>query len=377
MSAVELRAHLASGRPFSAVVIDGSLPALDRDLVDSARQAACAVVVVDDLRVTRDWLGLGASAVINPMFERKDLLDVLAAHTAEIGRGDAVPGDDDDLPLSGWRASVAMVCGAGGTGASSAAIALAQGLADDLRFGGMVLLADLALNGEQAMLHDARDVDELRAFVFAVHERRYDLLLGLRRTRNWPSIRPRAFAAALEGLTRGWRAIVCDVSADLEGESDGGSIEVEERNTMARAVAARADVVFAVGLPDMKGVHSLVRVVGELLDHGVPPSRIVPVFNRAPKSVRSRTELSSALASLLDRRLESASLCGAVFLPDRRVDEALRDGVRLSSALSAPIASAFSSALDRATEPRALEDLRPVAPGSLGRWSADITAEPA
>jgi hypothetical protein len=395
MSAVELRAHLASGRPFSAVVIDGSLPALDRDLVDSARQAACAVVVVDDLRVTRDWLGLGASAVINPMFERKDLLDVLAAHTAEIGRGDAVPGDDDDLPPSGWRASVAMVCGAGGTGASSAAIALAQGLADDLRFGGMVLLADLALNGEQAMLHDARDVvpgiqevvdahrqarpavDELRAFVFAVHERRYDLLLGLRRTRNWPSIRPRAFAAALEGLTRGWRAIVCDVSADLEGESDGGSIEVEERNTMARAVAARADVVFAVGLPDMKGVHSLVRVVGELLDHGVPSSRIVPVFNRAPKSVRSRTELSSALASLLDRRLESAPLCGAVFLPDRRVDEALRDGVRLSSALSAPIASAFSSALDRATDPRALEDLRPVAPGSLGRWSADITAEPA
>lgn len=64
MSPTELRAHLSSGRPFSALLVDGGVPALDRDLIDEARQAGCAVVVVDDLRITRDWRSLGASAVI-------------------------------------------------------------------------------------------------------------------------------------------------------------------------------------------------------------------------------------------------------------------------------------------------------------------------
>jgi hypothetical protein len=390
MSAVELRAHLASGRAFSALLVDGALPTLDRDLVDSATEAGCAVIVVDDVRVTRDWTALGASAVINPVFERKDLLDVLVVHAAPITRGDAVPGADEALPRAGWRAQVAMVCGPGGTGASTVAIALAQGLAEDVRFGGMVLLADLALHAEQALLHDARDVvpgvqelvdahrtgrpsvDEVRTFTFDVEERRYQLLLGLRRARSWAAVRPRAFAAAFDSMTRGWRALVCDTDADLEGEDDGGSVDVEERHLLARTVAASADVVFAVGRPGMKGVHSLVRVVGELLDHDVPAERIVPVFNRAPKGGRARAELASATASLLHGRPVAADLPSPIFLPERRVDEALRDGVRLPSSLSAPIAGAFTAVVDRLGVPRraAQADQPPlVVPGSLGRWA--------
>ncbi|HEX7168895.1 MAG TPA: hypothetical protein VF230_18095, partial [Acidimicrobiales bacterium] len=41
MSPVELRAHLASGRAFSALLVDGALPTLDRDLVDAAAEAGC------------------------------------------------------------------------------------------------------------------------------------------------------------------------------------------------------------------------------------------------------------------------------------------------------------------------------------------------
>ncbi|MDP9419863.1 MAG: hypothetical protein M3P53_06925, partial [Actinomycetota bacterium] len=36
VSAEELRARLASGRPFSAALVDATLPAFDRDLVDLA-----------------------------------------------------------------------------------------------------------------------------------------------------------------------------------------------------------------------------------------------------------------------------------------------------------------------------------------------------
>ena len=392
MSPIELRAHLASGRAFSALLVDGALPALDRDLVDAAAEAGCAVIVVDDLRVTRDWNALGASTVINPVFERKDLLDVLVLHATPITRGDVVPGDEGAPPRAGWRAKVAMVCGPGGTGASTVAIALAQGLAQDLRYGGMVLLADLALHGEQAMLHDAGDVvpgvqelvdahrtarpsvEEIRTFTFDVAERRYELLLGLRRSRSWGAIRPRAFAAAFDSLTRGWRALVCDTDADLEGEDEGGSVDVEERHLMARTVAASADVVFVVGLPGMKGVHSMVRVIGELLDHEVPAARIVPVCNRAPKGGRQRAELTAAVAALLQGRPSAAHLPSPIFLPERRVDEALRDGVRLHPSLAAPLADAFAALTDTAPPRRSLDGLpepQLVVPGSLGRWAED------
>ncbi len=388
MSAVELRAHLESGRAFSALLVDAGVPALDRDLVETAREAGCAVIVVDDLRVSRDWPTLGASAVVNPVFERKDLVDVLAEHASEIERGDTVPGETPAVPSMAWRASVAMVCGPGGTGASTMAIALAQALAEDVRHGGMVLLADLARNGEQAMLHDARDIvpgvqelvelhrsarptiDEVRELTFGVEERRYQLLLGLRRARAWATLRPRAFAAAFDSLCRGWRAVVCDTDTDLEGEDDGGSVDVEERNVMARTVAARADVVFAVGTPGMKGTHALVRVLGELVDHAVPPDRIVPVVNMAPRSARARAESTGAIAELLQGRSPGAGVAAPLFLPERRVDDALRDGVRLPHQLGAPLAGAFRAVVDRCGDRTEIEPV-PVAAGTLGAWSVE------
>ena len=390
MSPIELRAHLASGRPFSALLVDGGLPAIDRDLVDDARSAGCAVIVVDDVRVTRDWSGLGADAVINPVFERKDLLDVLAQHASEVVRGDAVPGESRPAAWAGWRAAVAMVCGPGGTGASTIAASLAQGLADDVRYGGMVLLADLRRNAEQAMLHDTRDVvpgvqelvdahrtgqpsiEDVKSLTYDIVERRYQLLLGLRRSRNWAAIRPRAFQSGFESLTRGWRALVCDADPDFEGEDDAGSIDVEERNVMSRTCASRADVVLVVGAPGMKGLHSLVRTVGDVLDHGVAPERIAPVINRAPKGGRARSEMAAALSQLLQPRFSTAELASPVFVPERRVDDMFRDGVRLPSTLTGPLVGAFHAVLDR-VGPLGRVDLtaQPVAPGSLASWSAE------
>jgi hypothetical protein len=165
---------------------------------------------------------------------------------------------------------------------------------------------------------------------------------------------------------------VCDTDADLEGEEEGGSADVEERNLMARTVAARADVCFVVGLGTMKGVHALVRVVGELLDHDVPAGLVVPVVNVAPKSARARAEVAAAIASLLDSRVDARSLPSPVFLPERRVDDALRDGVRLPASLATPLAGAFTAVLERsagagvrAPEPQLVK------PGSLGHWSPE------
>jgi hypothetical protein len=213
---------------------------------------------------------------------------------------------------------VVAVLGPGGTGASTAAIALAEGLAGgDRAVGGPVLLADLCRTADQAMLHDSRvvvpGVQELveahrtgRILPNLVHDqtfevagRGYRLLLGLRRPRHYVTVRPRAFEAALDSLRRAFAVTVCDVDPDLEGEAETGSLDVEERHLMTRATVARSSVVFVVGGPGLKGVFSTVRLVGELLAFGAPPDRLVPVVSRGPRNPRQRAEISSSLRQLL------------------------------------------------------------------------------
>ena len=396
VSSEELRARLASGRAFSAVLVDGGLPTLDRDLVDAARAIGCATVAVDDRRGPRDWKALGVAAVLPDFFDPKALLDVLGGHAAMIGWAETVPGGSGPHAeqVAAWRGQVVSVCGPGGTGASTIAIAMAQGLAADPRHGRSVLLADLALHAEQAMLHDARDVvpgvqelveghrsrtmspEEVRALTFDVHERGYQLLLGLRHARAWSALRPRAFEAAFDSLRSTHRIVVCDIDPELEGEEQGGSIEVEEHNVMARTAALRADVVLAVGVPGMKGLHSLVRVLDDLRTAGVAPARIVPVVNRSPKSGRGRAEITATLAALTSAA--GGRFAPPVFLPERRVEECLRDGVRLPVSLTAPLTGAFGAIVERPGRGGAPGPTgpHPVQPGTLGRWPDD-EAEPA
>lgn len=368
VSVEQVRASLAGGRRYSAVLVDGAAPGLDLDVIESATRAGVPVVVVGEGRP-------GAAAVLPRQFGPDHLLDALAAVASRVD--DVVVAGVDDEPPARERGGgrVVAVCGAGGTGASTAAIALAQALT------GSVLLADLRLHADQAMLHDALDVtpgvQELvegyrsrqgpdpRTLAFEIAERGYDLLLGLRHARLWPALRPRAFEAAFEALRARWSTVVCDADADVEGERECGSVDVEDRNVMARTVMSRADLVFVVGVPGMKGVHSMVRVVRALTDFGVAGYRVVPVVNRAPRSPRARAEIATALGGLVESRLASP-----VFVPERRVDHFLRDGVRLPPIVTQPLASACSALLSSVVSP-AVAAVEPelIAPGSLGFWS--------
>lgn len=390
----EVRARLASGRAFSALLIDSGAPGVDRDLIDDSRACGCAVIVVDDGRHRRDWTSLGASAVLPATLTRSELLEALDAHAVAISRRDVLP-TATSPSLGTWRGQLVAVLGAGGVGSSTIAIALAQGLGSDVRLGGLVLLADLGLDADHAMLHDVGDVmpgvqelveayrngepssAEVRALTFSAGERPYDLLLGLRRHRDWVTVRPRAFDAALDGIRRVYKAVVADVDADLEGETQCGSLDVEERNLFARAVTAHADVAVVVGLPTPKGVHRLVRAVDALLEHGVDAARVVPLVNRAPRSPRARAELTSAYAELVGSRTATArSIAGPVFVPDRRhLDDIIETGKRLPTALTAPVTSAVQAVLDRVDERHELvvssHEPVAVAPGSLGSWIED------
>ncbi|GGI05607.1 hypothetical protein [Egicoccus halophilus] len=400
VSADEVRARLDTGRAFSALLVDADVPGLDRDLVAAARAAGCAVLVVDSLEASRDWRGIGVDAVLAPVFSRDELLEVLGACARAVDSAEPDLRPDRTPSVDQPSGRLVAVTGPGGTGASTTAIALAQGAAAGhgipRRNGSAdpvpdVLLADLCRRADQAMLHDARSLvpgiqevveahrsgtpsaAELREQTFEVPERGYRLLLGLRRPRHWSALRPRAVEAALGGLTRLADLLVVDVEADVEGELETGSVDVEDRHALSRTAFRRADVVVVVGEPSMKGCFALVRTLGELLEFGVDATRVLPVVNRAPRTPRQRAELTTSIATLLAASADAGGdrLANPLYLPSRKVDEALRDGVGLPAPLPALVARAVQAVLDRAAAPAEPVEPEPVpiAPGSLSAFS--------
>ena len=389
LSVEEVRARLASGRPHSALVVDARSPGLDRDLVAAATAAGAAVVVVGDAAALR-WspLDVGVAAVVPAGFDAAALTDALVAVAAPVGDATVLPPMVDEAPAARWQGRLIAVCGTGGTGASTVAMALAQAGAADVRNAGSVVLADMVRRSGHGVLHDAPDVgpgvhelaeahrlgrpgpSEVRAMTFEVPTRGYRLLLGLRRPSAWAALRPRAVDAALAGLRQAFRLTVAEVDGDLEGESDGGSIDVEERNHLARRVVGTADVVVAVGRPGLSGTLALGRLLDDLVAAGVAGSRVVPAVVRAPRSPRARAELARALAAASPG---APGVAGPVWVPDRDPEAAVRDVAPLPAALVRPLAAAVAHVLDGHGDaaPPSPEPER-IVPGALGRWHEPV-----
>jgi hypothetical protein len=267
-------------------------------------------------------------------------------------------------------------------------MAVAQGIASDPRNRGLVALTDFALDSDQALLHDAGDVvpglqelveahragtppvHDIHEFLFEVERRGYSLLVGLRQHRDWTVIRPRAFAAALFNLRRAFRFVIADTDGDVEGEDDTGSIDVEERNHLARHTALQADAVVIVGSSCIKGLRALARGATSLRALGVEPARMIIVVNHAPRNPRLRAEISRAVAELTNE----PTLSNPIFLGERkRIDQTLRDGAPLPEAACTLITRAVLHSLEHvarnnnpASQPTA------VLPGTFGAWTTDV-----
>lgn len=394
VSAHELRARLESGRPFSAVIIDGSLTALDRDLVDAARSTGCPVIAVHDGRASgRDWSAIGVSAVLNEPLHIDEFVATLDVFARPLERFDATSTAAIDTGSdAGWISPLIAIAGPGGSGTSTAAIALADGLAGDPRLAGRVLLADMALDADLAMLHDTGHVvpglqelveafrsgnpssEEIRSMTMRPAGRGYHLLTGLRRHRDWVTLRPRSFRAALDALRRTFTMVVVDIDADLEGADNCGSADVEDRNIAARVTTACADVVVVTGAASTLGLHKQVRVIDGLLRHNVDPHRILPVLLGGPRNIARRFEFARSLAELTTQLPGGPLPASPVFIPTRRhIDRDIRDATRPQRNVVGTITSAVEATLKRVGPPMTALDPEPemVVPGSLGSWAPE------
>jgi hypothetical protein len=389
LSASDAQQRLTAGLDCSALLMEPGVNGVGSSLLESAaRRGVPAIVITDASNAdVQSWLTAGARAVLSPSFTPAQLVQVLAAH-AQVRSSDAVPLEvasiHDHIPAR--RGHLVAVCGSG-AGASTIAMVAAQALARDVTQSGHVLLADFARNGEQAMLHDSPDivpgveevvdmhrskqpgVDAVRDMTFSVDARGYRLLLGQRRTSAWSSMPPTAIAASLASLRVAFSTTVADITADFDGEADGGSIDVEERNAFARLTVIDADLVLAVGSPGVKGVHSLAALLRRLAQLGVDADRIIPVVNRAPKRSTERAEIARALLRLALVNSLNASTHGPLFVPERAIEDVLRTGDRLPKQLVDPMESALSAYLNVRHMPQPGDthvDPEPIIPGSLG-----------
>lgn len=391
VSANELRARLGSGRPFSAVVIDASIPALDRDLVDTARSSGCAVIVVSDgTDTSRDWAALDVSAVLAEPVGRDVFVSALADVARPLEQFEAAPNHEHEV-RSGWSAPLVAVTGL--EGRATSAMALAHGLAADTRHAGRVVLADMALDAEQAVLHDVGDVvpglqelveafrsgtpdsEEVRAVMRRPEGRGYDLLTGLRRHRDWTAVRPRALEATLAALRRTFTMVVADIEADFEGVDDCGSVDVEDRNLLARTVIASADVIVVTATASTLGLHRQIRVVDALLRSHIEAERILPVLLDAPRAAPRRIGYTRALGELTSGLAGGPLTTSPVFIPTRRqMNRDIHDAVRPARHLVETITTAVEAILDRVDRASNVTDPVPVVAGSLGSWSAEELA---
>lgn len=433
----EVAARLRSGRPVSAVLVGSSVVGWDRDLAGLAATNGCAVVLIEDRRAltrpedferTDGSVTHGsaarerstADASLPAQFDRDRLLQVLEQVAQPVARADDAPGVDLAAwphPGSGangggsgkgtgtgqWRGRLVAVTGAGGTGSSTLAMALAVGLAADPRDRHHVLLADLALRAQQAVLHDSGDVlpglpelveayrreqlgpDGVRSLCFEVPEGGYDLLLGLRNQREWTALHAHSVGAAMTGLRSTYRLVVADVDADVEGEEPTGSVDLEERNLLARTSLAQADLVLVVGRAGLTGTHRLVELLSELLRYGLAPERLLPIVNRAPKRAARRAEACAAVQAHANGRLTNVRFAANPYCVSERrgLDDLIADGGVMPGPFCGALAQTVRALLDRNMSPPdrladtngAVPEPARVEPGSVGRWTEELTGD--
>jgi len=332
MTAEELRA-LVTSTPVGFAVVEAGLPGVDRSLVADVREAGTALAVVGGPGLAAAVERLEADVVLPNDFAADDLAAALRAHARSEERRTATPSEAPDLVP---RAEVIAVTGPPGAGAST----LAQALATALAGRGPTLLADLALDADQHLRHGVppgtdgvfelaealrhAPPDEVTPTV-APQGPGYDLVCGLRRRQEWVVLGAAVAEQVVDVLRRAHRHLVADVSPELEGRAETGSLDVEDRNALARAVVGHASAVVVVGRGTTTGLPRLVRLCAELDHHGIDRRRVRPVLNGAPR----RTAATRATADLLDD-LVGDGWPPAVTLPhDRRVERRLREAAPL------------------------------------------------
>jgi hypothetical protein len=394
VSVDEVRARLQSDRRHSAVLLGDDCTGVDRDVLESARDAKCAPIIIASTSVRRDWLSLGAACVLPEPLTPETLLTALRDHAIGIERRTLRPLQSSSESANEYGRLITVI-GSGGTGTSTTALGLAGHFTSTqcpfiATATPSVAVVDASLNGDQARLHDLGDVvpglqelvdlhrmttpssEEVRNHFWFAPRHGYDVLPGLRRHQDWTTLRRRATSAALDSIRCSFDLVVADADADLEGEKQTGSIDIEDRNQLARELTITSDLVVLTARAGVAGTSRSLEILRNLVELDIDSRRILLVVLCAPRSTRLRSELTRTLGNLLSEALPERPFPTPVMVPLRRdLEPFLHDGAPLPPSALGSVAAA-STHLLTTTEPLSRRTPRhetPIAivPGHLGR----------
>ncbi len=125
--------------------------------------------------------------------------------------------------------------------------------------------------------------------------------------------------------------MVADIGADLDGRVESGSLDLEERNALARAIAAtRATILVVVGGWSTTGVHRLVRTLLDL-DAGTasPGDRLRPVLNHGPRRRSGQALAQRTVQRLLEDVAEGPWPTPTCLAHDPGVERTVREATAL------------------------------------------------
>ncbi|MBT3248961.1 MAG: hypothetical protein HN361_08945 [Actinobacteria bacterium] len=375
----DLTNRLASGRPFSALLIDHRTVGLDRELIQRSHAAHCPVIVVGKETDAGRWKSLGADEVISSFLADEDLRLALQRHGNLINQTDrfrksdtqtAPPaiGDKAKWQNTSWHGRLIAVTGPGGTGASSVARALALGLGHDPRFQKSVALVDACLEADQAHLHGVDPggknlqqavqahrtgqptAQELFTLMIQPSGAPYRLLPGLLRRRDWPAAGGSSLRSTLINIARHHLVTVVDVDPFVDLAPEEQPTSPSTPGEIARVVMNLADFVVVVGRPSERDAIAQQRTLNTLVAAGVDDKRISPLI-LYPAGPRPRWR-----SPFGRKKLTATNPTGEISDP----------GTDPSGESAAQIARRIAAQLDRLTSRTQNEPDTPLPPGSLG-----------
>lgn len=312
-------AKLRSGKSIDALVVEGSLEFLNKDVLAAARDCEIPVWALSEGSRTTEWIE-GFAGVrrivelddIRPAASdfveqtlRHDERDVQREHVVSdesaVSRVIAVwgvvgaPGASTTAislaALAAQRGLSVVLCDADTRGSS---LAIGLGLVDEVP--GFAAACRLAGRGELTAVEIERLVERVSKGSVA-----FDLLSGLPRASRWAEIAPAKSQAVISLVREMYDLVVIDVGFGIE--ENEWIDAAPQRDGAAMAIIHGADIVVAVGACDAVGIARFIRGLDELASICSNP---VVVLNRATRL--SGKEARDALERFTSHRVATTIL---------------------------------------------------------------------
>ena len=293
-----------------AVIVDASLPWVDRDLVTTLRRAGTETVAIGASARPLEQIGIHCLPADASPEAVSALVFGLDIGTSTVGSmsTDRVPSSDAGRLVAVW--------GAGGApGRSTVAIHLAIEAASA---GSRTLLID----GDvwSASIAQSLELDEAPSITQAARlaadgwpapitecvqsgPENVAVLVGLARAELWPEVREESWRAVLAAAVLEYDVIVVDLAAPIEEDEELVFDRVPfRRNLVTTMVLERADEIVMVVGSDPIGLRRAVMAHQALLARTPALPDVSVILNRAPRSGRRLQDCSRAVTAWIGAR---------------------------------------------------------------------------